>query len=203
MKQILKKYSIQVILFILTMIIGVNLAIFGLNQSKKTSLTNQAVSSLDSTKSGIDREDKSMTEKPPYPQNYFDTVLAENFVISSEEQEINLEKKVKAEKLQQFIRLVLEPPYEDGVDIWAKASEPGIVTPSGEKTNPEIRVIDENGKEYNMTYSGQSGKQIVLYGNNEESSEDHFSKGLTFKKLFIKSKLPIKVKYILWSNYEF
>jgi hypothetical protein len=130
---------------------------------EETSPNRKVVRNIFGQRWRVIRVNEPMTEKPPYPQNYFDTVLAENFVISSEEQEINLEKKVKAERLQQFIRLVLEPPYEDGVDIWAKASEPSIVTPSGEKTNPEIRVIDENGKEYNMIYAGQSGKEIVLY----------------------------------------
>jgi hypothetical protein len=98
---------------------------------------------------------------------------------------------------------VLDHPYKDGFDYDAKSSEPGIITPSGEKTNPEIRVIDENGKEYNMIYAGQSGKEIVLYGNDEKSSKTYFPDGLTFKKLFIKSNLPIKVRYVLWSNYEF
>ena len=126
---------------------------------------------------------------------YKDVVLENNFLISSDLKEIETQNLIKIEKDNHFISIDLEPPFE------ADTPKKGIKTPSGEIINPEIKLVDENGIEYPLTYSGsrggESGNEIANYKYNGNLPIDK-----TYKKVLIRSNLPIKAKMILWSGYD-
>ncbi len=123
-----------------------------------------------------------------------EVTLQKNIFITSEWKEINTRNLVKIDKDINYISIVLEPPYE------TFASSEGIKIPSGEVINPEIKLVDEDGKEYSFAYSGAR-----LYGNNEYANYKYygdFPVDKEYEKLLIRSDSQIKAREIQWSGYN-
>ena len=123
-----------------------------------------------------------------------ETVLKDNFLISSEWNEVDTKNKVKIEKDNHYVSILLEPPYETfGI-------KGGIKTPNGEIVNPEIKLVDEQGKEYLLTNMGarRNGEdEYANYGYHTNLPADK-----VYKTVLIRCDFPIKAKQILWSGYD-
>lgn len=127
--------------------------------------------------------------------NYLtEIVLVSDFVITSEWKEVGTADLLRVEKDNQYIALLLEPPFED--DMPAR----GIKTPEGTIVNPEIILVDEEGNEYPLSFGGSryfEGKNFVNY---------RYGRGLPigkkYSKVRIRSEIPLPVKQILWSGYN-
>ena len=76
--------------------------------------------------------------RPPLFRN---EVLAENVTIGPEWTEIDFRNPVRVDKDNIYVGIYLEPPY------FTPLGSKGIKTPEGQIVNPEITLIDENGKE--------------------------------------------------------
>lgn len=129
-----------------------------------------------------------------YYNYYKDVVLAENIIISSDWKEIESIGRIKIEKDNQFISIVLEPPLEPDT------GKGGIKTPNGQVLNPEIKLVDADGEEYSFTYYG--GRRT-----NDKVMANYKYKGILpldkiYSKVRIRSDFPIKAKQILWSGYN-
>lgn len=126
---------------------------------------------------------------------YKDIVLEDDLLISSEWKEIDTQNLIKIEKDNHFVSILLEPSFE------ANTPKGGILIPSGEIVNPEIKLVDEDGNEYLLTYKGsrgkENGKEIANYGYKGSLPIDKI-----YKKVLLRSDYPIKAKKILWSGYD-
>ena len=123
-----------------------------------------------------------------------DIVLTNNIVITSEWQEIGTPDLLRVEKDNQYISLLLEPPFED--DTPAR----GIKTPEGTIINPDIRLVDDEGKEYPLRFGGARGSKAKNFVNYRY--EPALPADKTYTKVLIRSTYTIPLKQILWSGYD-
>lgn len=120
--------------------------------------------------------------------------LENSFLITEERQEIESQNRLKIEKDNHYISIMVEPPLE------AFAVRNGIKTPEGEIANPEIYLIDEEGVEYLLTHSGSrryEGNEFANY-----AYESGLPPKNKYTKIFLSSKIPVKAKKIIWSGYN-
>lgn len=125
-----------------------------------------------------------------------ETVLENNFFITSDRKEINIKNSVKIEKDINYISILLLPPNK----TFMSSGGGGIKIPNGEVVNPEIKLVDENEKEYLLAYGGSR-----RYDNNEYANyrcEVELPADKKYEKLLIRSDIPIKTQEILWSGYN-
>ncbi|MCY7377573.1 MAG: hypothetical protein LH472_16570 [Pyrinomonadaceae bacterium] len=123
-------------------------------------------------------------------------VLESDFLITSDGKEINIKNLVKIEKDINYISILLEPSDET---ITFNGGG-GIRIPSGEIVNPEIKLLDEDGKEYLLAYGGSRH-----YGNNEYANYRYqvdLPVDKKYEKVLIRSDIPIKSQKIIWSGYN-
>jgi hypothetical protein len=89
-----------------------------------------------------------------------------------------LEKDVK------YVSIILEPPFEDDT------LNGGIKTPEGSIINPEIRLIDVDGKEYELRFAGsrhfQNNKYVNYKYDGKLPNSKDFSK-ILIKRVCVKS----------------
>ena len=125
-----------------------------------------------------------------------ETDLESNLLITSDWKEIDIKKLVKIEKDINYISILLEPPYK----TFTSSGGGGIKTPSGEVFNPEIKLLDEDGKEYLLAYGGSR-----LFSNNEYANyryQVNLPVDKKYEKMLIRSDTPIKTQKIIWSSYN-
>jgi len=138
------------------------------------------------------------TKKIFFHSFYTDKVLVSDFTINDEWQDLEFNKPLIVEKENQFISIVLEPPFE------AEITKKGIKMPSGEITQPEIKLIDLYDREYNLALlssrGGERGNNIANYG--YKNGYKVFPFGSKFKKIKIRSDKEVDTKQILWSGYN-
>jgi hypothetical protein len=125
------------------------------------------------------------------PPLFHNIVLAENVEIGSEWIEINPSSSLRVERDNNYIGLVLEPPFK------TPYGSHGVETPDGKIVNPEISLADEDGNKYALVYSGAGGEEVSRYKYRGDLPRDK-----PFKKVLLRSDFPIKVKEILWSGYD-
>lgn len=123
-----------------------------------------------------------------------EVVLGENILISSEWKNINSQKLIKADKEINYISILLEPPFE------ADTPKNGIKDADGKIINPEIKLIDENGKEYLLNYSGSRRYENSNYAN--YSCDEGLPTGKIYEKVLFRSDFPIKAQKVIWSGYD-
>ena len=126
--------------------------------------------------------------------NYIkEVVIKEDVLINSDWTEINTEN-LKVEKDNQFISLLLDPKFK------ADSTNQAIKLPDGRTVNPEIKLIDGNGKEYAFTYSGSRRSENNEYANYKFQGE--FFPDQKFEKVKLRSSNPIETQKIIWSGYN-
>lgn len=125
-----------------------------------------------------------------------ETDLESNLLLTSDWKEIDIKNLVKIEKDINYISILLEPPYE----TFTPSRGGGIKIPSGEVVNPEIKLLDEDGKEYLLTYGGSR-----RFSNNEYANyryQINLPVDKKYDKMLIRSDAPIKTQKIIWSSYN-
>jgi hypothetical protein len=126
-----------------------------------------------------------------------ETVLESNFLITSDEKEIDIKNLVKIEKDINYISILLEPSYE----TITFSDGGGIRIPTGEVVNPEIKLVDEDGKEYLLAYGGsRSSAPRNEYANYRYEVDLPVDK--KYEKVLIRSDIPIKTQKIIWTGYN-
>lgn len=125
---------------------------------------------------------------------YQEVTLSENTNISSNWSEIKTDGLIPIKKEKQFVSLFLESKFK--VD----SGRGGIITPDGAFIYPDIKIIDNDGKEYDLKYIGSRGfpdEIIAQYG-----GDVNFSGEKTYPKLLIKSNQTFSVEKIVWTGYD-
>lgn len=122
--------------------------------------------------------------------------LENNLLITSDWKEIDIKNLVKIEKDINYIAILLEPPYK----TFTVSGSGGIKIPSGEVVNPEIKIVDEDGKEYLLAYGGSRNSNNNEYANYQYQVNLPIDK--KYEKLLIRSDTPIKTQKIIWSSYN-
>ena len=125
-----------------------------------------------------------------------ETDLESNLLITSNWKEIDIEKLVKVEKDINYISILLEPPYK----TFTVGGGGGIKILSGEVVNPEIKLVDEEGKEYLLAYGGSRLSSNKEYANYRYQINLPVDK--KYEKMLIRSDVPIKTQKIIWSSYN-
>jgi hypothetical protein len=134
-----------------------------------------------------------------YHESTRNIVLAEDFQIMSEWKEVGTQNELQIEKDYNYISFQIEPPLEIWMD-GADASKWGIKIPGGTVINPEIRIIDAEGKEYPLFFAGSRKAGA------DEFANYHYEGNLPINRIYQKVRLrsdsPMTVKAILWSGYD-
>ena len=125
------------------------------------------------------------------PPLFHNIVLAENEQIGSDWIEIVPKENLRAERDNTYIGIALELPFK------TPYGARGIETPDGRIVNPEIFLVDEDGNEYSFLRSGAGGEDTSRYKYSGNLPRDK-----VFKKVRLRSDVPISVKQILWSEYD-
>ncbi len=125
-----------------------------------------------------------------------ETVMEDSFLLASEWKEIDIQDLVKIEKEINYISILLEPPYK----AITEGGRRGIKVPGGEIINPEIKIIDEDGKEYLLTYGGSRYSGYDEYANYRYQT--NLPTNTKYKKVLVRSNIPIKAQKIIWISYN-
>lgn len=123
-----------------------------------------------------------------------EVVLEENALISSEWKNINSQNLIKADKEINYISILLEPPFE------TDTPKGGIKNADGKIINPEIKLLDEDGKEYLLNYSGSRHYENGDYANYRYDTT--LPTGKIYEKVLVRSDFPINARKIIWSGYD-
>jgi hypothetical protein len=121
-------------------------------------------------------------------------VLIENVVIAPEWKEVGTPDLLKVEKDNQYISLLLESPFEDDTRAG------GIKAPDGTIIKPEIRLVDDEGREYSLHYGGARRFEDGVFVNYRY--EANLPPDKHFAKVIIRSAASIPLRQILWSGYN-
>ena len=125
-------------------------------------------------------------------------IVAENVQITSEWLEIKAETPLKITKRVQNIELLIEG-YEHDIN---KNDFGNIQLKDGTFVNPEVQIVDENGKTYQLKYSQRSGDLIGFSLNEKIHGTHSFPKEVTYKSIRIRSDNPFLCKKIIWHDYD-
>ena len=133
-----------------------------------------------------------------FHETLMNVVLARDFQITSEWKEIGDQNDLKVEKDYHYISLQIEPPLK--AYTIGDSTKSGIKLPEGAVVNPEIRIIDSEGNEYPLAYSGHRG------GGPNEFVNYKYPGNLPINKIYEKVKIrcdyPLTVKAVFWSGYD-
>ena len=126
-------------------------------------------------------------------------VLANDVQITSEWKEVGTPNELKVDKKYNYISLQIAPPLE-AYTVGGGSTKSGIKIPSGEVVNPEIRIIDVEGKEYPLFYSGHRGGGAFEFVNYEFEGNLPIDK--KYQKVKLRSDVPLTIKKIFWSGFD-
>lgn len=119
-----------------------------------------------------------------------DTVLIQNFMISTEWKEIDVGNKIKIAGDDQFLSVTFDKPLED------VSGKGGIRSENGTIFNPEILLIDSDGDRYALIRRGKLGDQRSNYKYVGDLPKDK-----SYTKIIIRSDVPFEAKKIIWTYY--
>jgi hypothetical protein len=105
-----------------------------------------------------------MLMEPSCLRDSYEVKIAGPTEISDQWIEFQAKPHLKPEKDQQMIVLEMESPFK--YDFYREGKEPnkgqGILMPDGEVINPEIQVVDQNGKVFYLVYAGVFGQPMIF-----------------------------------------
>lgn len=126
------------------------------------------------------------------------TIVAENAQITSEWLEIKPEKPLETAKLVQNVQLLIEGYKSD-----IQNSDFGDITLSdGTRINPEIEIVDENGKVYKLKDSHRIGNLIGFSVDEKFHGSHSFPKDVKYKTIRIRSDKPFQCEKVIWYDYD-
>jgi hypothetical protein len=123
-------------------------------------------------------------------ETFFDRTIKGPTTLSSEWMEISVDPPLKPDREEHDIVLYLEEPF--GRDLETK----GVRLPDGSVITPEIQLIDQDGKSYDLKYYGKRGPQLIEFTLRGQLD------GKVYPKVRVRSEKPITCKAILWSNWN-
>lgn len=119
-------------------------------------------------------------------------IVAENILITSDWLEITPKNPLEVTKLVQEIVLSIEN-YEN--DIHTNDFR-NIKLADGTAINPEVQIVDENGKIYQLRDGTRLGNLVGFTPN------QGFPRKVTFKTVRIRSDKSFRCKKIYWYDYD-
>jgi hypothetical protein len=120
--------------------------------------------------------------------------LAENIQVSSEWTEITPEKPLQGTEQIQRVMLSIED-YESMSD---DSDAGNIKLKNGTEINPEIQIVDENGKVYELRAIGLRNGDVVF-----SLEKGLLPRDVTYKNVGIRSDKPFPAREIYWYDYSF
>ena len=124
--------------------------------------------------------------------------IAENVHVTSEWIQIKPEKALEPMKLGQTVELLIKD-YEHDIH---KDDFGNIQLKDGTFIKPEVEIIDENGKVYQLEDVSRHGNLIGFRPNEEIHGTFSFPKNVTYKAIRIRSDKPFLCKQIIWYDYD-
>jgi hypothetical protein len=124
--------------------------------------------------------------------------IAEHVVISSDWQEIKPAEPLEIKKQVQAVMLSIEG-YESDI---GNNDFGNIKLADGTKVNPEIQIVDENGKVYQLRDGKRVGNNIGFSVDKEIHGTYAFPKDVTYKAIRIRSDKPFKCSLIYWYDHD-
>lgn len=125
-------------------------------------------------------------------------LVAENVQITSKWLEITPEKALEPTKLGQTVQLLIEG-YEHDIH---KNDFSNIQLKDGTYIKPEVEIVDENGKIYQLTDGERNGNLIGFYPDKKIHGTSSFPKDVNYKTIRIRSDKPFRIEKIYWNDYD-
>jgi len=124
-------------------------------------------------------------------EKYLETVVTDKRVdISSEWQEVVPLRPLRCERRNQEIQLYSSTPHS------ASIHPLGIVLPNGKVAKPEVQLVGEDGKIYELSDLSLLGDAVVL-------SSKALPRSFNFGKVRIRSNEPLQLSQVRFSCYNF
>lgn len=124
--------------------------------------------------------------------------IAEDAQITSDWQEITPEQPLKSTKQVQKIMLSIEG-FENDLE---KPDFENIKLADGTTISPEIQIVDENGKVYQLKHSAKLGNDVGFSPIEKVDGNHQFPKNVSFKTVKIRSDKPFRCEKIYWYDYD-
>lgn len=124
--------------------------------------------------------------------------VAENIQVTSDWLEVSLEKPLKTTKQVQKVMLSIEGYKSD----YRNNDFGNIKLADGTSINPEIQVVDESDKIYELRDGTRTGNDVGFYPNKEIHGTHSFPNDVTYKTIKIRSDKPFLCKRIYWYDYD-
>lgn len=138
-----------------------------------------------------------MLMQPSCFRDSYEVEVAGPTEITDQWLEIQPKQHFKSDKDYHLIVLDLEPPFK--YDLYREGKEPnkgqGILTPEGDVINPQLQVIDQTGKAYDLVYAGARRNFWPAYG---LPSPNKWPTDREYTSIRIRSPRRIKCKAIYW-----
>lgn len=122
--------------------------------------------------------------------------IAKNVQITSEWLELKPDKPLDSTKNFQKILLSIENYTNNHKDY------ENIRLKDGTNINPEIEIIDENGKVYHLEISGRVNDDVKFDVNEKLDNIDSLPQNVKYKIIRIRSDKPFLCKKIYWYDYN-
>jgi hypothetical protein len=118
---------------------------------------------------------------------YITTPIAKNVEVNSEWRKIEIKSPLQIKKQVQKISLSLDG-YKHNVDSDFEV----IKLPDGTVLRPEIRIIDENNKEYPLKGCCRTGDSVEFALDKQVISIESLPRNVKYKAVLIRSDKPFK-----------
>jgi hypothetical protein len=124
-------------------------------------------------------------------EKYLETVVTDKRIdISSEWQEVVPVRPLRCERRNQEIQLYPSTPHS------ASVHPLGIVLANGKVAKPEVQLVGEDGKIYELPDLSLLGDAVVL-------SSKALPRSFNFRKVRIRSNEPLQLSEVRFSCYNF
>ncbi len=119
-----------------------------------------------------------------------DNLIAESVQVTAEWQEFNVKGKVVPEGNYNYISIELEKPFR----TMSNTDTTAVAGPDGKGFVPEVKLIDEQGKEYPLDVIRTPGETRIIHS----GYSMRIPRDIIYTKLMIRSSVPFTAKKISW-----
>lgn len=125
-------------------------------------------------------------------------IVAENVQITNEWTEINSEKPLEPTNSIQAVQLLI-----NGYEREVGSPDFGNITlTDGTKISPEVEIVDENGKSYQLKDGHRVGDFVGFSVDDKIHGSSKFPKNVSYKTIRIRSDKPFSCEKIIWYDYD-
>jgi hypothetical protein len=129
---------------------------------------------------------------------YRKQTIVEDIQVTSEWIEITPDEPLETTKLVQNVQLLIEG-YEHDI---LKDDFGNIQLKNGTYINPEVEIVGENRKTYQLRDGQRSGDLIGFSPNKEIHGTSSFPMNIKYKSIRIRSDKPFICKKVIWNDYN-